>query len=137
MIVEARKDLPGAFRSVKRLVVFAEQDHRLDQTAQSPRSLIPVAQLLVKLESLLMVLDRSTIVAGGIKRICFCAQTERHGLSAAQPLRDEHGGLGQVECFLRAYPHLLDDERCQLLDNFLADQLFVFGKKFAAGSFGG
>jgi len=84
-----------------------------------------------------MVLDCGSIITRGIESVCLCAQAKRQRLLPAQAFRDEHGGLSQVERFLRANADFLDDELCELLDNLIADQLLVLRKKFAARRFAG
>src|SRR5260370_8590853 len=136
-IVQTRKYLPGAISGLKRPVVLAQEDHRLDRTAQSPRGFAPNAQRLVKAESLLMVLDGGPIIAGGIKSVRLCPQTKRQNLFPPQPFRDDHLGLIQVKCFLRAYTDFLNDQLRELLDNLLADQRLVPREKLAARPFAG
>src|ERR1700674_1223488 len=136
-IVQTRKNFPRTVRSLKPLCVTNREDHRLDRTAQSPRGFVPNAQRLVKPDSLLMVLDGGVVIAGGIESVGLCAQAKRQSLFPAQAFRNQHRGLSQVECFLRAYADFLDHQFRELLDNLLAEQLLVLPEKLAARRFAG
>ena len=46
-VIQPRKYFSGPFRGVERLVIFPEQDERLNGGAQSAGSLFPIAQRLV------------------------------------------------------------------------------------------
>ena len=77
LVAQASEYFSGVFRGAKCLVVFPEQYQRLNGGAQSARSFLPVAQRFVQLEGLLVMRDRRTVVAGGIKRIGLRAQAKR------------------------------------------------------------
>src|SRR5437867_3738421 len=57
-----------------------------------------------------MMLDGSAIIPRGIESVGHCTQAKRQSFFATQTLRDEHGGLGQVERFLSAYANLFPDQ---------------------------
>ena len=80
-----------------------------------------------------MMLDGSAIIPRGIESVGHCTQAKRQSFFATQTLRDEHGGLGQVERFLSAYANLFPDQLGETLDNILTKQGLVLDKELAAG----
>ena len=77
-----------------------------------------------------MVFYRGAILPGAVKRICLGPKGERKPFVAINFSRDQHHGFGEVQCFPRVHPNLLDDERGEFLYDLGVDERGVPGKKF-------
>jgi len=63
------ENLPGAQGSLEGLVVFSQQNQRLDGTAQRAPGFFPDFQGLVEFNRLLVMLNRRAVIAAGIERV--------------------------------------------------------------------
>src|SRR5882724_7099924 len=119
-IIETRKDHPGTLRSMKRPVVFTEEDQGLDRASERSCGFILIFQRFVKLESLFVVLDRPGVVSAGIEGVCLGPQPESQAFLAPQFLPDQNGCFREVQRLARVHAYSLNDQFCQPLDNFAA-----------------
>jgi len=59
---EPREDFTRALGGRKGAIVFAQQDERLDRTAQRARRFLLISQDFVDFESLFVMLDRAPVI---------------------------------------------------------------------------
>src|SRR5258707_4869951 len=119
-IIETRKDPPGTLRSMKRPVVFTEEDQGLDRATERSCGFILIFQRFVKLESLFVVLDRPGVVSAGIEGVCLGPHPESQAFLAPQFIPDQNGCFREVQRLARVHAYSLNDQFCQPLDNFAA-----------------
>src|SRR5207302_4956759 len=122
LVIDTSEYLSGAFRSLKRLIVFAKQDQRLDGSAQSTRRLFPIGKRFIQPVSLLVKFDGRPVIARGVQSVCLGAQTQSQSIFALQASSDKDGRLREVQGFLRADTDSFNDQFGKLLDSCFMNQ---------------
>ena len=88
VVAQRAKDFLRRFGRGKRLIVFSEQNERLDGGNQRARFFFRIADLAKNLQSFLVEVQRLLIVAEHVKRIGFRAQTAPQRFLVSQSARD-------------------------------------------------
>ncbi len=130
-IVEPRKDVPRAFGSLKRPVILAKEDQRLNRAAESSRRFILIVQFFVKLESLLVVFDGPGVVPACVQRVCLCPQPESQAFPAPQFPADQDRCFRKMYRFACVNSDPLDNQLRQPLDHLCAHQISVPREKLS------
>src|SRR5277367_2932796 len=118
---DLREDFSRAFGRFESAVVFAEQDQRLDGTAEGAGCFFPIAEGLVPFDGLFVMLDGGAIVSAGVESVCFGAGAEGEVFFASQFAADQDGGFGKVQRFFSVYADFFQYQIRELLYNFAAE----------------
>ena len=126
---ELIEDFARALRSLKRALVFSQEDERLNRTAQRARGFLGFTKGFIEFKGFFVMLDGGAILAGSIQGVRFGPQRERSRFFPAKPEGDEQARVGKAEGFLRVHTDFLEHQIRELFYDFGAEKCLVARKK--------